>query len=66
MRAPEFGMTLLDGQVTTANIVDEGKLYFHATIDRCRAELRSIKEQVGTGYDDSVADLHRRHKPRRD
>ena len=35
LRAPEFGMTLLDGsKVTTANIVDEGKpvlLYFHAT-----------------------------------
>ena len=35
LRAPEFGMTLLDGsRVTTANIVDEGKpvlLYFHAT-----------------------------------
>ena len=35
LRAPEFGMTLLDGsRVTTSNIVDEGKpvlLYFHAT-----------------------------------
>lgn len=34
-RAPEFGMSLLDGsRVTTASIVDEGKpvlLYFHAT-----------------------------------
>ena len=35
LRAPEFGMSLLDGsRVTTASIVDEGKpvlLYFHAT-----------------------------------
>ena len=34
-RAPEFGMSLLDGsKVTTSSIVDEGKpvlLYFHAT-----------------------------------
>ena len=34
-RAPEFGMSLLDGsRVSTASIVDEGKpvlLYFHAT-----------------------------------
>ena len=34
-RAPEFGMSLLDGsRVTTASIVGEGKpvlLYFHAT-----------------------------------
>ena len=34
-RAPEFGMSLLDGsRVTIASIVDEGKpvlLYFHAT-----------------------------------
>ena len=34
-RAPEFGMSLLDGsRVTTSSIVDEGKpvlLYFHAT-----------------------------------
>ena len=34
-RAPDFGMSLLDGsRVTTASIVDEGKpvlLYFHAT-----------------------------------
>ena len=35
LRAPEFGMTLLDGSsVTTSSIVNEGKpvlLYFHAT-----------------------------------
>ena len=34
-RAPDFGMSLLDGsKVTTSSIVDEGKpvlLYFHAT-----------------------------------
>ena len=34
-RAPDFGMSLLDGsRVTTSSIVDEGKpvlLYFHAT-----------------------------------
>ena len=34
-RAPEFGMSLLDGsRITTSSIVDEGKpvlLYFHAT-----------------------------------
>ena len=35
LRAPEFGMSLLDGsRVTTSGIIDEGKpvlLYFHAT-----------------------------------
>ena len=35
LRAPEFGMSLLDGsRVTTASIIDGGKpvlLYFHAT-----------------------------------
>lgn len=35
MRAPEFGMSLLDGsKVTTSDLADEGKpvfLYFHAT-----------------------------------
>ena len=35
MRAPEFGMSLLDGsKVTSSRLTDEGKpvfLYFHAT-----------------------------------